>query len=142
MRLWRILSRPPYSILKVFFLCVYHIIVYTVNVYIFVQYIFSCILHRAVDVRKYDVSEKMKYYSANRINCYMDETLSMGKYQQGLAERKYRCAEISTSTVCLNPTFPGYIHFICCRIDTGFMVDKGFRNMPLMSEHANSKIMF
>ena len=41
-------------------------ILYTVNVEFFAQYIFS---RRAVDARKYDVSEKMKYYSANRINC-------------------------------------------------------------------------
>ena len=41
----------------------------TVNVDIFAQYIFLRISRRAVDARKYDVSENMKYYSANRINC-------------------------------------------------------------------------
>ena len=41
----------------------------TVKVEIFAQYIFLCILRRIEDVRTYDVSEKMNYYSANRFNC-------------------------------------------------------------------------
>ena len=46
-----------------------HLALNTVNVEIFAQDIFSRISRRAVDARKYDVSEKIKYYSANRINC-------------------------------------------------------------------------
>ena len=33
------------------------------------KYIFSRISRRVVDAQKYDVREKMDYYSANRINC-------------------------------------------------------------------------
>ena len=38
----------------------------TVNVEIFAQYIFLRISRSALDVRKYDVSEKMKHYRSNR----------------------------------------------------------------------------
>ena len=41
----------------------------TVNVDIFAQYIFSRISRSVSGVRKYDVSEEMNHYSANRINC-------------------------------------------------------------------------
>ena len=41
----------------------------TVNVEIFAQYIFSLISRSVLGARKYDVSEKMNHYSANRINC-------------------------------------------------------------------------
>ena len=40
----------------------------TVNVEICAQYIFLRISRRVVDTRKYDVSEKMNCFSANRIN--------------------------------------------------------------------------
>ena len=49
--------------------------------------------------RKYDVSEKMNHYSANRSNCLMRENLSTRIYQQRLGVRKFRCAKISTFTV-------------------------------------------
>ena len=42
---------------------------YTVNVEIFAQYIFSCISRSVLGARKYDVSEKINHYSANRSNC-------------------------------------------------------------------------
>ena len=41
----------------------------TVNVEIFAQYIFSRISRSVVGARKYDVSEKLNQYSANRSNC-------------------------------------------------------------------------
>ena len=41
----------------------------TVKVEIFAQYIFSRILRSVLGARKYDVSEKLNHYSANRINC-------------------------------------------------------------------------
>ena len=41
----------------------------TVNVEIFAQYIFSRILRSVLGARKYDVSEKMNQYSANKSNC-------------------------------------------------------------------------
>ena len=51
----------------------------TVNVDIFAQYIFSRISRRVLDARKYDVSEKINPYRANRINYYMRENMSTGK---------------------------------------------------------------
>ena len=36
---------------------------------IFVQYIFSRISHSVLGARKYDVSEKINHYIANRNNC-------------------------------------------------------------------------
>ena len=36
---------------------------------IFAQYIFSRISRSVLGAQKYDVSEKMNHYSANRINC-------------------------------------------------------------------------
>ena len=48
----------------------------TVNVKIFVQYIFSRISRSVLGARKYDVSEKMNHYSANRSNCWMRENVS------------------------------------------------------------------
>ena len=42
------------------------LILATVNIEIFAQYIFSRISRRALDARKYDVSEKMKHYRSNR----------------------------------------------------------------------------
>ena len=40
------------------------------NVEIFAQYIFSCISHRALDARKFDVtvSEKLNHNRTNRIH--------------------------------------------------------------------------
>ena len=38
----------------------------TVNVDIFAQYIFSRISRRALDARKYDLSEKVNHYRPNR----------------------------------------------------------------------------
>ena len=43
----------------------------TVNVEIAAQYI----SRRALDARKYDVSEKINYNSTNKINCYLCEYL-------------------------------------------------------------------
>ena len=50
------------------FLLVAHFPYYndTVNVQISAQYIFSHISRRALDARKYDVSEKMNHYRSNR----------------------------------------------------------------------------
>ena len=42
---------------------------YTVNVDIFAWYIFLRISRRVLNARKYYVSEKMNYHSANRTNC-------------------------------------------------------------------------
>ena len=39
---------------------------HTVNVEIFAPYIFLRISRRALDARKYDVSEKMNHYRSNR----------------------------------------------------------------------------
>ena len=58
------LSNPPSSTGKITFLEDD-----TVNVEIFEQYIFSCISRSVLGARKYDASEKMNHYSANRINC-------------------------------------------------------------------------
>ena len=41
----------------------------TVIVEIFAKYIFSRTSHSVLGVRKYDVSEKLNHYSANRSNC-------------------------------------------------------------------------
>ena len=41
----------------------------TVNVEIFAQHIFLRISRSVLGARKYDLSEKMNHYSANRINC-------------------------------------------------------------------------
>ena len=41
----------------------------TVNVDIFAQYIFSHISRSVLGARKYDVSEKLNHYSANRSSC-------------------------------------------------------------------------
>ena len=41
----------------------------TVNVEMFAQYIFLRISRSVLGARKYDVSEKMNHYSANRSNC-------------------------------------------------------------------------
>ena len=43
-----------------------YMIINTVNVQIFAQYIFSRISRRALDARKYDVSEKMNHYRLYR----------------------------------------------------------------------------
>ena len=45
----------------------------TVNVDIFALYIFSRISHRAIDVRKFDVSENYYHNRTNRINWHMRE---------------------------------------------------------------------
>ena len=71
----------------------------TVNVEIFAQYIVSRVSRRALDARKYDASEKIDYYSANRNTCLMRGKLSTRKYNQWLAARKFSCAKISTFTV-------------------------------------------
>ena len=71
----------------------------TVNVDIFVQYIFSHISRRALDVRKYDVSEKMNHYRSNRNTYWMHETLSTLKCHVGLDARKFSFTKISAFTV-------------------------------------------
>ena len=45
----------------------------TVNVDIFAQYIFSLISRRALDARKFDVSENYYHNGTNRINLYVGE---------------------------------------------------------------------
>ena len=60
----------------------------TVNVHIFAQYIFSRISRRALDARKYDVSEKMNYYRSNRKICPR-ENVTRGLMRENLAARKY-----------------------------------------------------
>ena len=74
-------------------------ILYTVNVEIFAQYIFSRISRRVLEAQKYDVSEKINHYRADRVNCPMRENLSMRKCRLGLDARKFSCAKISTFTV-------------------------------------------
>ena len=44
-----------------------------VNVEIFAQYIFSRISHRAVDARKFDVSENYYHNRTDRINWHVHE---------------------------------------------------------------------
>ena len=51
----------------------------TVNVDIFAQDIFSCISHRALDVRKFDVSEN---YNHNRINRNKQHTVNVEMFTQ------------------------------------------------------------
>ena len=46
----------------------FSIFINTVNVESFAQYMFWRISRRIIDAQKYDVSEKMNYYSANRIS--------------------------------------------------------------------------
>ena len=45
----------------------------TVNVEIFAQYIFSRISRRAIDARKFDVSENYNHNRTNRIKWYVRE---------------------------------------------------------------------
>ena len=49
------------------------IILYTVNVEIFAQYITSRISRRAIDTRKFDVSENYNQNRTNRIKWYVRE---------------------------------------------------------------------
>ena len=72
---------------------------YTVNVEIFAQDIFSCILRRALDARKFDVSENYNHNRTNRNNQHMRETLTAQICLIGLDARKFSCAKISTFTV-------------------------------------------
>ena len=65
-------------------------IVITVNVYIFRQYIFLGISRRALDARKFDVSEN---YYHNRTN------KNTRICPLGLDGRNFSCTEISTFTV-------------------------------------------
>ena len=75
------------------------LVIYTVKVEICMQYIFLHILRRVLDARKYDVSEKINPYRANRINCYMRENLSIRKCHAGLDVQQFSSAKISMFTV-------------------------------------------
>ena len=72
----------------------------TVNVEIFAQYIFSCILRRALDVRKFDVSENYNHNRMNRSKQHMCENLTERICLIGLDAQRFSCAKISTFTVC------------------------------------------
>ena len=63
------------------------------NVEIFAQYIFSRISRRALDARKFDVSEN---YNQNRTN---RNNLTARICVLGLGARKFSCVKISTFTV-------------------------------------------
>ena len=67
----------------------------TVNVEIFAQYI-SC---RALDARKFNVSEKINYNSTNRINCSWCEYLITQKCLLGFNAKEFSGANISKFTV-------------------------------------------
>ena len=71
----------------------------TVNVDIFTQYIFSRISRRALDARKFDVSENNYHNRTNRIDRYMRENLSTQICHLMLDAREFSCAKISTFTV-------------------------------------------
>ena len=71
----------------------------TVNVDIFAQYIFSRILRRALDARKFDVSENYYHNRTNRISGYMRENLAARICLLMLDARKFSCAKICTFTV-------------------------------------------
>ena len=68
----------------------------TVNVEIFAQYIFS---RRALDARKFDVSENYYHNRTNRINWYMRENLAALICLLMLDARKCSCAKICKFTV-------------------------------------------
>ena len=70
----------------------------TVNVDIFAQYIFSRISHRALDARKFDVSEKYYHNRTNRINWYVRENLTPRICLLTLDARKFSCVKIPTFT--------------------------------------------
>ena len=71
----------------------------TVNVEIFAQYIFLRISRRALDARKFDVSENYNHNRTNRNKQLMRENLSTRICVLGLDARKFSCAKISTFTV-------------------------------------------
>ena len=77
--------------------------VYAVNIEICAQYIFSCILRRALDARKYDVSENYNHNRTNRNKQHMRENLTARICVIGLDARKFSCAKISTFTVVICP---------------------------------------
>ena len=73
----------------------------TVNVEIFAQYIFLRISRRALDARKFDVSENYNHNNKRTIRNkqLMRENLSTRICVLGLDARKFSCAKISTFTV-------------------------------------------
>ena len=71
----------------------------TLNVEIFAQYIFSRISRRALDVRKFDVSENYYHKRTNRNNWYMRENLAARICLLMLDARKFSCAKLCTFTV-------------------------------------------
>ena len=77
----------------------------TVNVEIFAEYIFSRISRRAIDVRKFDVSENYNHNKTIRINWYVHENITTRICLLGLDVRKYSSAKISTFTVYLIITY-------------------------------------
>ena len=72
-----------------------------VNVQIFRQCIFSCISLRALDARKYNVSEKNNHYRLNRNTYLMREKKFTRKCLMGLDARKFSCTKRSTFTVVI-----------------------------------------
>ena len=75
---------------------------HTVNVEIFAQYIFLRISRRALDARKFDVSENYYHNRTNRINWYMRGNLAARMCLPMLDARKFSCAKICTFTVPMN----------------------------------------
>ena len=71
----------------------------TVNVEIFAQYIFSRILRRALDARKFGVSENYNHNRAIRNKQHMRENLTTQILLLVLGARKFSCAKICTFTV-------------------------------------------
>ena len=65
----------------------------------FVQYIFSRISRRALDARKFDVSETYYHNGTNRISCYGRENLAARICILMLGARKFSCAKIYAFTV-------------------------------------------
>ena len=71
----------------------------TVNVEIFARYIFSHISRRALDARKFDVSENYNHNRTNRNKQHMSENLTARICLIGLDARKFSCSKLSTFTV-------------------------------------------
>ena len=71
------------------------------NVEIFAQYIFS---RRAVDARKFDVSENYYHNKTDRIDWHVCENKDMRICYTGLDARKFSCAKIYTFTVFTGPS--------------------------------------
>ena len=71
----------------------------TVNVEIFAQYIFSRISRRALDARKFNVSENYNQNRTNRNKQHMRENLTARICVTGLDARKFSLAKISTLKV-------------------------------------------